>query len=76
MGRPEKGFDFLGYHFSLEGLLWQKRLLRTFFHMQAVFLSKSGGRRKVPSVLGLYVRRCSVIVAYSTNAHTYYTGCD
>jgi hypothetical protein len=57
MGRTEKGFDFLGYHFSPEGLSVAEKTIEKFL-ARAVRLYEQGPGEPISSLrLGLYVER-------------------
>ncbi len=56
IGRIERGFDFLGYHFSREGLRVAKATFRKFVG-RATRLYEQEEERNGPSVPGVYVRR-------------------
>ncbi len=57
IGRVEKGFDFLGYHISPEGLSLAKRTVENFIS-RAIRLYEQEPREPYGSYrLGLYVRR-------------------
>ncbi len=57
MGRTEKGFDFLGYHFSPDGLSLAEKTIENFIsHTVRLYEQK----REEPSgspLLGLYIRQ-------------------
>ncbi len=48
IGRIEKGFDFLGYHFGPEGLSVAARTFYGSSHVPSGFTSKSRGRLSPP----------------------------
>lgn len=57
IGRIERGFDFLGYHFSREGLRAANATIQKFVaHMTRLYEQEREGRID-PSSLGKYVRR-------------------
>jgi RNA-directed DNA polymerase len=57
IGRMERGFNFLGYHFSPEGLSVAGKTIEK-FHARAVRLyEQERGEPSGSPVLGLYVRR-------------------
>ena len=57
MGRTEKGFDFLGYHFSPEGLSLAEKTIENFLsHALRLYEQEQRGPSG-PPLLGLYVRR-------------------
>lgn len=55
IGKIEKGFDFLGYHFSRTGLTVAKATIEKFVERAARLYEHD--RKEHPSRLGLYVRR-------------------
>ncbi len=57
IGRIEKGFDFLGYHFGLEGLSVAKETLTKFVERATRLYEQEQERPDGPSMLGMYVRR-------------------
>jgi hypothetical protein len=57
IGRIERGFDFLGYHFSPAGLSVAKQTVGNFIEKASRLMSRSGGRRQPPPPLEMYVRR-------------------
>ena len=57
MGRIEKGFDFLGYHFSPKGLTVAKKTLTRFVERAARLYEQERGEPCGSPQLGLYVRR-------------------
>ncbi len=57
IGRIEKGFDFLGYHFSRDGLTVAKATIERFLERRPGFMSRSGRGPKGPPGLG-----CTVVV--------------
>jgi len=59
IGRIEKGFDFLGYHFSREGLTVAKDTLERFVERATRLYEQERERPEGPSALGMYVRRWS-----------------
>ena len=54
IGRIEKGFDFLGYHFSREGLTVAKDTLERFVERATRLYEQE--QQQTP-LLGLYIRR-------------------
>ncbi len=48
IGRTEKGFDFLGYHFHPDGFSVAKKTVENFLARTSGFMSKSGRDRMVP----------------------------
>ncbi len=57
IGRVEKGFDFLGYHFSLDGLKVAEATIEKFLDRAARLYEQERERPESPSALGMYVRR-------------------
>ncbi len=57
IGRIEKGFDFLGYHFSPDGLTVAKATIEKFLERAARLYEQERERPGGPSLFGLYVRR-------------------
>ena len=57
IGRIEKGFYFLGYHFSPDGLTVAKATIEKFLERAARLYEQERERPGGPSPLGLYVRR-------------------
>ena len=57
IGRIEKGFDFLGYHFSREGLMVAKAALEKFVERATRLYERERERPGGPSALWEYVRR-------------------
>ncbi len=57
IGRIERGFDFLGYHFSRDGLTVAKATIRKFVERASRLYEQERERPKGPSPLGVYVRR-------------------
>ncbi len=57
IGRIEKGFDFLGYHFSRDGLTVAKATIEKFLKLAARLYEQERERPEGPSLFGLYVRR-------------------
>ena len=58
IGRIEKGFDFLGYHFSPKGLAVSKETEKKFVERATqLYEQERGGSQDGPSPLGQYVRR-------------------
>ena len=58
IGRIEKGFDFLGYHFSRDGLSVAQATVKKFVERATRLYEQERERPESPSALGLYVRRC------------------
>jgi hypothetical protein len=56
IGRIEKGFDFLGYHFSREGLAVARAPIEKFVARAARLYEQERERPEGPSALRLYVR--------------------
>ena len=52
IGRIEKGFDFLGYHFGPDGLRAAKATIQKFAERAFRLMSKSGRDQNVPPCLG------------------------
>jgi RNA-directed DNA polymerase len=57
IGRIERGFDFLGYHFSRSGLAVAKATLATFVERATRLYERDRKEPTSPSRLGRYVRR-------------------
>ncbi len=57
MGRTEKGFDFLGCHFSPEGLTLAEKTIENFLARAIRLYEQGQGEPSSSSLLGLYVRR-------------------
>jgi hypothetical protein len=57
IGKIARGFDFLGYHFSPQGLAIAEATLASFIDRTARLLEQERGRCSDPSPLGRYVRR-------------------
>ena len=57
IGRIEKGFDFLGYHFSRDGLSVAQATVKKFVERATRLYEQERERPESPSALGLYVRR-------------------
>jgi hypothetical protein len=57
MGRIEKGFDFLGYHFSPEGLGVAKKTIENFVSRAIRLYEQEPGEAIASARLGLYVQR-------------------
>jgi hypothetical protein len=57
IGRVEKGFDFLGYHFSRDGLTVAKATIERFLERAARLYEQERERPEGPSALGVYVQR-------------------
>ncbi len=57
IGRIERGFDFLGYHFSPEGLRVAKATIQKFVERAARLYEQEREEPDGPSLLGQYVRR-------------------
>ena len=64
IGRIERGFDFLGFHFSRDGLRVAKASMMKFVERAARLYEQDRKEPSGPSRLGMYVRRwvgwCSV----------------
>lgn len=56
IGKIEKGFDFLGYHFSPDGLSIAEKTIETFFDRATRLYEQKPGEDS-SSRLELYVRR-------------------
>lgn len=52
IGRTERGFDFLGYHFDLDGLSVAKKTVENFLGVHSGFMSKSRRGLATPPGLG------------------------
>ncbi len=57
IGRIEKGFDFLGYHFGPEGLSMAEETWKKFVERATRLYEQERGRSDGLSALGMYVRR-------------------
>ncbi len=57
IGKIEGGFDFLGYHFSRDGLRVAEATIRKFVEHAARLYEQERERPNGPSPLGMYVRR-------------------
>ncbi len=57
IGKIERGFDFLGYHFSPDGLTVAKATIQKFVERASRLYERERERPDGPSLLGMYVRR-------------------
>ena len=57
IGRIERGFDFLGYHFSRDGLKVAKATIQRFVERAARLYEQERMGAGAPDALGMYVRR-------------------
>ena len=57
IGRIEKGFDFLGYHFSPQGLTLARQTIENFLERAIRLYEQEPGAEMAPVRLGAYVRR-------------------
>jgi hypothetical protein len=57
IGKVEKGFDFLGYHFSPEGLSVADSTVKRFIEKATRLYEQEVGKPEGFPLLGLYVRR-------------------
>ena len=57
IGRIEKGFDFLGYHFSREGLCVAEATLKRFIEKATRLYEQEEGKQEGFPLLGSYVQR-------------------
>ena len=57
IGGIEKGFDFLGYHFSPQGLTLARQTIVNFLERAIRLYEQEPGENLVPARLGAYVRR-------------------
>ncbi len=57
IGRVEKGFDFLGYHFSPDGLSLAKKTIENFIARAARLYEQEPREGFASPQLGLYVKR-------------------
>ena len=57
IGRIERGFDFLGYHFSARGVRVSSATLARFLERAALLYEQEPGEPCGSSELGSYVRR-------------------
>ena len=57
MRRTEKGFDFLGFHFSPEGLSVAEKTIEKFVARAVRLYEQEHGESFDSPVLGLYVQR-------------------
>ena len=60
IGGIEKGFEFLGYHFSPQGLTLARQTIENFLERAIRLYEQEPGERMVPVRLGSYVRRWEV----------------
>ena len=58
IGRIEKGFDFLGYHFSPEGLSVAEKTIEKFLARAVRLYEQEQEESSGSPLLGLYVKRC------------------
>ncbi len=56
-GRIKKGFDFLGYHFSPQGLTLARQRMVNFLERAIRLYEQEPGEKLVSARLGSYVRR-------------------
>jgi len=79
IGRVEKGFDFLGYHISPEGLSLAKKTVENFIGRSAQLYEQEPGEPYGSYRLGLYVKRWVRWVGAGLNerelAHVWLAGC-
>jgi hypothetical protein len=57
IGRIERGFDFLGYHFSLAGLSMAKKTIENFIEKASRLYEQKRRAGSIVSPLEMYVRR-------------------
>jgi hypothetical protein len=57
IGRTERGFDFLGYHFGPEGLTLAAKTIEQFVERALRLYEQEPGELSGSSRLGMYVRR-------------------
>ena len=57
IGRIERGFDFLGYHFGPEGLTMAAKTIEQFIERAIRLYEQKPGEALASARLGLYVRR-------------------
>ncbi len=57
IGRIERGFDFLGYHFRPDGLSVAKKTVENFVARAIRLYEQEPGEAEASARLGLYVRR-------------------
>ncbi len=57
IGRIERGFDFLGYHFGSEGITVAAKTIERLVERAIRLYEQERERPEGPSALGLYVRR-------------------
>ena len=57
IGRIERGFDFLGYHFSRAGLRVAKKTIENFIEKVSRLYEQKRGSVSAGSALEMYVRR-------------------
>ena len=57
IGRIERGFDFLGYHFGPDGLVVAESTVQNFVARAIRLYEQERERPEGPSALGMYVRR-------------------
>ncbi len=57
IGKIERGFDFLGYHFGSEGLTVAKATIEKFINRASRLYEQKRVGAGAPDALGMYVRR-------------------
>jgi hypothetical protein len=57
IGRIERGFDFLGYHFGPAGLAVAKQAIANFIAKASLLYEQERRAAPAASPLGMYVRR-------------------
>jgi RNA-directed DNA polymerase len=63
IGRIERGFDFLGYHFSPAGLSVAKQTIENFIEKASRLYEQRRSAGRAAAALGMYVRRWQAWVA-------------
>ena len=57
IGRIERGFDFLGYHFGPEGLSVAKKTIEQFIKRASRLYEQKHIGKVTPDALGMYIQR-------------------
>ncbi len=57
IGKVERGFDFLGYHFGIGGISIAKKTIDNFLSRMIRLYEQKPGEASASSRLGLYVQR-------------------
>jgi RNA-directed DNA polymerase len=66
IGRIERGFDFLGYHFSRAGLTVAAKTIANFFEKASRLYEQRHSAVSTRAVLEMYIRRRVIIVCCGT----------